>query len=113
MAEIQRAETAVVKLYKQRVLFKTFSCTRMLGNSFKYKGTGNLKKVSLRQMQLWKLNPSLDKNDILCTGGRIQNSQISDMVKFPVVLPRKGHLKQLARWRGLDDKAGKCISSGN
>ena len=49
----------------------------------------------LRGKSQLQLNPFLDKDGLLRVSGRIQNSLFSDMVKFPLVLPRKGHVTQL------------------
>ena len=96
--EIQRAEKAIVRIVQAESfgeevqLLRAQECTGIPSST----GEQATRKRSLRgKSQLQKLNPFLDKNGILRVGGRIQNSQVSDMVKFPVVLPRKGHVTQL------------------
>ena len=45
--------------------------------------------------QLHKLDPFLDQNGLLRVGSRLQNAELSDLVKHPVVLPRKSHITDL------------------
>ena len=44
---------------------------------------------------LYRLDPFLDTYGILHLGGRIQNAEISDRIKYPLVLPNKGHVTNL------------------
>lgn len=52
---------------------------------------GNLKGKS----DLCRLDPFLDSDGILRVGGRIQNAEIPNKIKYPVVLPKKGHVTNL------------------
>lgn len=45
--------------------------------------------------RILKLNPWLDKNNILRVGGRLQNSDLSENAKHPVIVPKDSRLTQL------------------
>lgn len=51
----------------------------------------NLKTCSL----LYKLDPFLDSNGILCVCGRLRRASLSDEIKFPVILPQDSHVTRL------------------
>ena len=44
---------------------------------------------------LYRLDPFLDHDGVLRVGGRIQRGHFTDDTKFPVILPRKGHVTSL------------------
>ena len=44
---------------------------------------------------LHKLDPFLDEHGILCVGGRLRRANLEDDIKFPILLPRKGHITNL------------------
>ena len=51
----------------------------------------NLKKCS----SLYRLDPYLDANDILCVGGRLRRANMPEFSKHPVILPRWSHITDL------------------
>lgn len=44
---------------------------------------------------LYRLDPFLDHDEVLRVGGRIQRGHFTNDTKFPVILPRKGHVTSL------------------
>lgn len=46
----------------------------------------------LSNKQLRRLNPFLDKDNILRVGGRLRNAELSFSQKFPILLPSKDHV---------------------
>ena len=42
-----------------------------------------------RKCSISQLDPFIDESDVICVGGRLQNSHISDDCKHPILLPRK------------------------
>ena len=96
--EIQRAEAVIIRAvqtdsFKDEIRF--LESHKVVGLPSNKQEQANRHKFLRGKSQLQKLDPFLDKNGLLRVGGRIQNSEVSDMVKFPVVLPRKGHVTQL------------------
>ena len=54
------------------------------------------RKSSLKSCNpLFKLDPCVDCSGISRVGGRLKRASMPDNVKFPVVLPRKGHITDL------------------
>ena len=98
VAEIQRAEFAIVRMVqaenfsKEIKMLQSHDVIELPSNK---KEQLNHHKLLRGKSQLQKLNPFLGKDGLMRVGGRIQNSLFSDMVKFPLVLPRKGHVTQL------------------
>ena len=43
-----------------------------------------------RKCSIYQLDPFIDESDVICVGGRLQSSHISDDSKHPILLPRKG-----------------------
>lgn len=44
---------------------------------------------------LYKLDPFIDADGVLRVGGRLRRANLSDKVKYPVILPRKSHVTTL------------------
>lgn len=44
---------------------------------------------------LYKLDPFVDESGILRVGGRLKHADLPDTIKFPVILPRRGHVTTL------------------
>ena len=44
---------------------------------------------------LYRLDPSLDREEILRVGGRIKQASLDEDIKNPVILPKKGHVTAL------------------
>ena len=48
-----------------------------------------------KNSNLYTLDPFLDKNGVLRVGGRLKHADLSTAVKYPAILPRKGHVTDL------------------
>ena len=48
-----------------------------------------------RKCSIHQLDPFIDESDVICVGGRLQSSHISDDSKHPILLPRKGKVSDL------------------
>lgn len=53
------------------------------------------KKCINKKSKLTSVNPTLDHEEILRVGGRLQHAQISEAMKHPIILPHKSHLTDL------------------
>ncbi|XP_053376587.1 uncharacterized protein LOC128547590 [Mercenaria mercenaria] len=96
--ELQKAETEIFKAvqlydFKGEIdTLKTINIVRVSND----RAEQSLRTKSLKgRSNLCSLDPFLDKNGLICVGGRVQHAEMSDLVKFPVVLPRKGHITEL------------------
>ncbi len=95
VSELHRAEVEIVKAVQVehfRQERKTLRSDKIIGIPSCRKEQSTRYNVFRGKSQLRKLDPFLDHVGILQVGGRIQNSEMSDLVKLPVVLPRKGHV---------------------
>lgn len=56
-----------------------------------------VQKQTLKQekTKLQKLNPFRNSKGLLCVGGRLNNSDLTDTAKHPVILPKKHHVVNL------------------
>ncbi|XP_045453765.1 uncharacterized protein LOC123663070 [Melitaea cinxia] len=52
-------------------------------------------KSVTKKSKLVSLNPFIDSNGLLRVGGRLQNAELSDDMKHPILIPRNSHLAQL------------------
>ena len=43
---------------------------------------------------IFKLRPSLDLNEVITIGGRLNNSSLTCEIKFPIILPNKDHVTE-------------------
>ena len=53
------------------------------------------KRAMKATSSLYRLDPFIDHDGVLRVGGRIQQGHFTDDTKFPVILPRKGHITSL------------------
>lgn len=55
----------------------------------------NKMKVMPKKSKLYSLTPFVDEDGLLRVRGRIDNSNVSDEVKHPIIIPRSGHFTKL------------------
>ena len=91
--ELQYAATVVIKAAQAtafkgviKVLSKTKEAQECQGR--------RLRNVT----SLQKLDPFLDKDGVLRVGGCIRHADLNDEIKFPIILPRDGHITKLLVW---------------
>lgn len=99
MAEdLQRAE---IEIYKsvQIIHFATdVEVLKMKTDKDDYQGSRAdlpVNQAVPKSSPLLRLNPFKDSDGVLRVGGRIKRAKIPPDVKFPVILPRNGHVTQL------------------
>ncbi len=76
VAEIQQAETKIIKLMQERAYKKEIEDL--------HKGNQGKGVKTLR-----RLNPFIDEEGLLRVGGRLANAQENDSFRFPVLIPKK------------------------
>ena len=93
--ELDQAEIEIIKQVQAKAFSEELKCLQMLqsGDDRHARRIRNnhLKKSS----SLFRLDPFIDQNGILRVGGRLRRANLSDMLKHPVILPRKGHVTEL------------------
>ncbi|XP_036340597.1 uncharacterized protein LOC118749948 [Rhagoletis pomonella] len=100
-------DTGMMCLWSEREAAMKFWIKRIQAIMFKsdIAALNDTKAVNKRS-KLLKLNPMLDKNGMLCVGGRLRNANIPFSERHPVILPKDNHLTMLfirqAHQRTLD-----------
>ncbi|KAK3727738.1 hypothetical protein QZH41_005197 [Actinostola sp. cb2023] len=95
--EIQNAEKKIIlevqkeAFTDERTTLRSLGLKDEIGRDCARQRNKEMKKTS----QLYQLDPFLDRESILRVGGRIRHASISDEVKHPAILPRKGHATEL------------------
>ena len=93
-----KAECEIV-LYSQSQSFKDeikiLRDRQIIGVPVDRRQCANRHKNLKSKSDLYRLDPFLDTYSILHLGGRIQNAEISDRIKYPLVLQNKGHVTNL------------------
>ncbi|KAK3732687.1 hypothetical protein QZH41_009335 [Actinostola sp. cb2023] len=95
--EIKNAEKKIIlevqkeAFTDERTTLRSLGLKDEIGRDCARQRNKEMKKTS----QLYRLDPFLDRESILRVGGRIRHAIISDEVKHPAILPRKGHATEL------------------
>ena len=96
--ELFKAECEIVK-HTQSQSFKSeikiLRDREVIGVPVDKRQSANRHKNLKSKSDLYRLDPFLDTYGILHVGGRIQNAEIPDRIKYPFVLPKKGHVTNL------------------
>ena len=76
---LQQSESSIIKIYQQSCFQNEIS--RLLDGMC----------VS-RKRNIFKLDPFLDDHEIIRVGGRIRQSSMEYKLKYPILLPKNGHI---------------------
>ena len=90
--EMQEAEREIVKVVQQQS-FPIEIATIRKKESSNAENNGNSRAIK-PSSPIYKLDP-ISKNDVLCVGGRLRNSTLSDEARNPVILPKSHHVVKL------------------
>ncbi|XP_011170390.1 uncharacterized protein LOC105203311 [Solenopsis invicta] len=82
VAELTKAEAAVVRVVQREVFAQ------------EYRDLQKGQQVKINS-QLAALDPFLDSKDLICVGGRLQHSKLTEETKHPIVLPSKHQVTRL------------------
>lgn len=95
---MRKAEQAILKSLQEEVFPEEIKILKSLevqnddaSGEFAKRQNLSMKKTS----SLYRLDPFLDKYGVLRVGGRIRNALVSYEIKYPVILPSKGHITAL------------------
>ena len=90
--EFQEAETDIVKGIQREEFDDEI---RLLRFNNSQQGSGDRTSTRVMQKNLYTLDPFLDENGVLRVGGHLKHADLSTAVKYPAILPRKGHMTDL------------------
>ena len=88
--ELQYAATVVIKATQATAFKDEIKVLSRTKEAEERQGKGSRNVTSLQ-----KLDPFLDKDGVLRVGGRIRRADLNDETKFPIILPRDGHIIKL------------------
>ena len=108
--DLQEAEAEIIRSLQREEFQSEISLLHRISVQ------GPQDQTQLRTMKkastLYKLDPFLDKDDLLRVGGRLKHADLSEAAKHPVVLPKKGHVTRLiiAHHHSLVEHQGRGIT---
>ena len=82
--KIQEARISLVKLVEQNPFKEDYKWLKLM------EGKNSDSRGLNRKCKIYQLDYFVDESDVIRVGGRLQNFQISDDCKHPILLPRKG-----------------------
>ena len=91
--ELQNAERKIVKSVQREAFQRETNLLRP--NAERISQDRTSRKIVKKASTLYKMGPFLDNDGVLRVGGRLRNAEIPAAAKYPVVLPRKGHVTRL------------------
>ncbi|KAK3085303.1 hypothetical protein FSP39_001304 [Pinctada imbricata] len=87
---LQRAEMMIIRLVQEEAFSEEIEAlSKPVDSGVKTKN--RIKRTSA----IIRLDPFLDKNNVLRVGGRIGKTEMEDDLKHPIILPRKSHVTEL------------------
>ena len=96
--ELKKAEREIVKQIQGKAFDKEIKALESLRSNEEIQKRNETRKrnqVVREASTLYRLDPFLDKHGVLRVGGRIQQASLSEDIKNPVILPRRGHVTEL------------------
>ena len=96
--EIKSAEKEIFKAVQAMAFHEDISTLKSLQAKVEgeERSTARQKKTAMRKTSsLHCLDPFQDKDGVLQVGGRIKRGSFMEEIKFPVIIPRKGHVTYL------------------
>ena len=96
--EIKSAEKEILKAVQEMASHEDISTRKSLQTKVEgeERSAARQKETAMRKTSsIHCLDPFLDKDDVLRVGGRIKRGSFMEEIKFPVIIPRKGHVTDL------------------
>ena len=91
--ELQNAERKIVKSVQREAFQREINLLRPPVERTSQDRTS--RKIVKKARTLYKMDPFLDNDGVLRVGGRLRNAENPAAAKYPVVLPKKGHVTRL------------------
>ena len=93
--ELKKAEREIIKQIQGKAFDKEIKALESLRSNEEIQKRNETRKrnqVVKEASTLYRLDPFFDKHGVLRVGGRIQQASLSEDIKNPVILPRRGHV---------------------
>ena len=98
LPELQEAEKTIIRCLQYEHFREELQilCDLNVTDGETNKNQGRKRNQALRKTSsLYKMDPFVDHDGIIRVGGRIRRADTSVDLKYPVIIPRKGHLTEL------------------
>ena len=86
---IQESRMLLVKLVQQKYFKEEYKWLKLM------EGKDSDSRRLNRKCSISQLDSFIDESNVICVGGRLQSSHISDDCKHPILLSRKGKVSDL------------------
>ena len=86
---IQESRMLLVKLVQQKYFKEEYKWLKLM------EGKDSDSRRLNRKCSISQLDSFIDESNVICVGGRLQSSHISDDCKHPILMPRKGKVSDL------------------
>ena len=86
---IQESRILLVRLVQQKYFKEEYKWLKLM------EGKDSDSRRLNRKCSISQLDSFIDESNVICVGGRLQSSHISDDCKHPILLPRKGKVSDL------------------
>ena len=97
--DLNESEKCLIRMIQKKYFHHELRLLKSIKIETGRAGEKKRKAALKKSSSLRKLNPFVDEFGIIRVGGRIQKSLLEDSLKYPVILPRKGHFTTAAvRW---------------
>ncbi len=96
--ELQSAEKSIVRIVQLEHFAEELQVLQKLkvtGEIVDRDVTRERNNDIIKTSSLYRLDPYLDEEGVLCVGGRIDRANIPRDIKHPIILPRKSHVTEL------------------
>ena len=93
--EVLSAEREILKAAQKVAFSREMEMLRPFQEGQDRSSSQQKKRAMKATSSLYRLDPFFDHDGVLRVGGRIQRGNFTDDTKFPVILPRKGHVTSL------------------
>ena len=97
MAELERAETAIVCAVQEEAFPEELKTLQKMDEETPLERREDEMKTNMvkKTSKLHRLDPHLRADGVICVGGRIRRADLPVSQRHPVVLPRTGHVTRL------------------
>lgn len=96
VSAMNRAKTAIIRLAQETALKPEIGSLRSLGTRGETRSSLVERQKTLKKSsKLHRLDPFLDDDDVIRVGGRLSRAAVLSNEKYPVILPKRGHITEL------------------
>ena len=99
VSDLESAELAMIRAAQSKAFkddIRTLEKTKQENDDPNSRVFAQQRKARMKGLStLYKLDPFIDSDRILRVGGRLKRANLTDEIKFPIILPRNSHITML------------------